>query len=302
MKVQGVAAVVIGRNEGGRLAACLVALRKQLEIIVYVDSGSSDDSVAIAHCHNVDVVELDRNAPFTAARARNAGFDYLMQRVPSPQLVQFIDGDCEMRSCWLALATRYLKDHPQVAVVCGRCRERFPDASPYNRLCDLEWDTPVGEAASSGGNALMRAAAFSDNGGFDPALIAGEEPDLCFRLRRNGWKIHRIEAEMVFHDAAMTRLSQWWKRSRRSGYADMEASHRRGREEPDLPRKVLSNFFWGQPLAWPLWPLLWIKVRARRGSLYATHVVAGKVPHLLGQLSWWYARLTKRAVSLIEYK
>ena len=49
-------------------------------------------------------------------------------------------------------------------------------------------------------------------GGFNPAVIAGEEPELCVRLRQAGWKIHRLDAEMTLHDAAMTSWRQWWKR------------------------------------------------------------------------------------------
>lgn len=297
-----VAAVVIGRNEAPRLASCLAALNLQVENIVYVDSDSHDDSIAIARSQGASVVELERNAPFTAARARNAGVVPLMQRPSPPQFVQFIDGDCEIQPHWIATAIDHLQNHSDVAVVCGRRRERFPDASPYNWLCDIEWNSAVGEAESCGGDSLVRTAAFHEVGGFDPSLIAGEESDLCYRLRGQGWKIARVDAEMTLHDAAMTKVSQWWQRSRRSGYADMEASCRRGHHEPHLVRKVRSNFFWGQPFSWPLWPVLWLRVCRRHGALYATHIVAGKLPHLLGQLSYWHNRVRRRSGRLIEYK
>lgn len=66
----------------------------------------------------------------------------MQRRLPSMQLVQFVDGDCEVDSGWLPAAQAFLDDHPDVAVVCGRRRERFPQRSVYNLLCDLEWDTP----------------------------------------------------------------------------------------------------------------------------------------------------------------
>ena len=40
-----------------------------------------------------------------------------------------------------------------------------------------------------GGDALMRASAFQQVSGFDASIIAGEEPELCVRLRQKGWKI-----------------------------------------------------------------------------------------------------------------
>jgi hypothetical protein len=39
------------------------------------------------------------------------------------------------------------------------------------------------------------------------------------RLRAAGWRVCRLDAEMAWHDAAMTRFGQWWRRTLRSGYA-----------------------------------------------------------------------------------
>src|SRR5207248_7579001 len=125
---------------------------------------------------------------------------------------------------WLERAEQELKVRPEVAVVCGRRRERFPEGSVYNRLCDMEWDTPVGEAESCGGDAMMRVKAVRATGGYRAALIAGEEPELCLRLREAGWKVLRLDAEMTLHDAAMTRFGQWWKRAVRAGHAFAEVS------------------------------------------------------------------------------
>lgn len=141
-----VGAVVIGRNEGARLIACLTSLQDHVGRIVYVDSGSNDGSQDAARKLGVHVVDLDVSVPFTAARARNAGLAALMAETDPPALVQFVDGDCTLDAGWIAVARAFLQEHAEVAVVCGRRRERFPDASLYNRLIDLEWDTPVGEA------------------------------------------------------------------------------------------------------------------------------------------------------------
>ena len=192
-----VGVVAIGRNEGERLRRCLTSVVERAGVVVYVDSGSTDDSVEMARGLGAMVVDLDRTTPFTAARARNAGLATLREAAPGLELVQFVDGDCEVAAGWLELAARQLDAEPQVAVVCGRRRERHPEASIYNRLCDIEWDTPVGYADACGGDALMRVAALAEVGGYDPDLIAGEEPDLCLRLRQRGWKVLRMDAEMT---------------------------------------------------------------------------------------------------------
>ena len=180
-------AVVIGRNEGARLVACLDALQGQVRRMIYVDSGSTDGSVDAARAAGATVVALDMTQPFTAARARNAGLDVLAS--DAPDFVQLLDGDCQMQPGWLPAALAAFAAHPLAVVVCGRRRERFPEASVYNALADREWDTPIGQALACGGDALMRFAAVRAVGGYNPALIAGEEPDLCLRLRAAGFDL-----------------------------------------------------------------------------------------------------------------
>ena len=192
-----VGVVVIGRNEGRRLVDCLASIRTATDNIVYVDSGSTDDSVAAATQIGATVVKLDVSQQFTAARARNEGFSALKSLKLNVRFVQFIDGDCILVSSWMGRAIDFIEQREDVAIVCGRRRERYPSASIYNQLCDLEWDTPVGEAAACGGDALVRVRAFEEAGGFHPRVMAGEEPELCIRLREQGWKIWRLDAEMT---------------------------------------------------------------------------------------------------------
>nr|WP_228056506.1 glycosyltransferase family A protein [Microcoleus sp. LEGE 07076] len=160
--------VAIGRNEGQRLGACLGSAIEKVAVVVYVDSGSTDGSLELARSLGCNTVELDLSTPFTAARARNAGFARLQQAAPNIEFVQFVDGDCEVVDGWLELAQQQLAAKPELAVVCGRRREKFPEATAYNRLCDLEWDTPVGEAKACGGDSMMRVKALEQVGGFTP--------------------------------------------------------------------------------------------------------------------------------------
>lgn len=327
MKCVGV--VAIGRNEGERLRRCLASVVGRAAIVVYVDSGSTDGSVDAERKLGAEVVELDLSVPFTAARARNAGFARLLEILPDIEFVQFVDGDCEIDANWLATGIAVLQAEPRLAVVCGRRRERFPERSIYNRLCDLEWDTPVGDAAACGGDALFRAAAFAAVDGFDASLIAGEEPELCVRLRERGWKIRRLDAEMTLHDAAMTRWRQWWKRAVRAGHAYAEGAALHGDPpERHWVREVRSNWVWGFVVpsiaigfAWPThgWSLLllvgfvvlaWRVLRGARrrcwcvtdALAYAVFTVLGKFPMALGQLQFCCNRVAGRRSRLIEYK
>jgi hypothetical protein len=219
--------VVIGRNEGERLKICLRSACKAAQTI-YVDSGSNDGSAQWAKEFGVDVVELDTTAPFTAARARNFGFRRLRELAPDLKYVQFVDGDCQLDSTWPAAAISLLRSNDRICAVLGRRRERYPERSIYNRMCDEEWDIPVGEVASFGGDVMMQVAAFEASGGYRDELIAGEEPELCIRLKRAGWKVWRLDNEMTLHDAAILHFSQWWQRQVRSGYAFAEGAYLHG--------------------------------------------------------------------------
>ena len=327
--VNSVGLVVIGRNEGERLRRCLSSIRGRGEPVVYVDSASTDGSPALARSMGCDVVDLDAARPFTAARARNEGLDELLRRHPQTEFVQFVDGDCELSAAWCDRARREFQLRPEAGALCGRLREREPQASVYNRLCDMEWDEPSGESSACGGVAMMRVAAFRQAGGFDPGVVAGEEPELCLRMRRSGWKIFRLEDEMGSHDAAITRFGQWWKRSVRSGHAYAQATALHGGSpERAAVRENLGIFFWAWVLpaaalsaAWPtrggslllflLYPLLAIRIatgRRRRGAtlghawLYAVFCVLAKLPQALGQLRFVFARGAGQAPVLIEYK
>lgn len=322
-------AVAIGRNEGDRLISCLDSIVGRAARVVYVDSGSTDGSVEAARVRGAEVVELDPSAPFTAARARNAGLDRLLELAPGLRYVQFVDGDCEVVDGWLARARQELERRPELAVACGRRRERFPERSVYNRLADLEWDTPVGDSEACGGDAMIRVEALRVVGGYDPTLIAGEEPDLCLRLRLRGWKVARLDLEMTRHDLAMTRFGQWWRRHVRAGHAYAEGAARHGRL-PGRPwvRQASSNVFWGVGvplaavgLAWPTsglsllgllgYPAIaWraARGRSRRGAspgdsaLFGASCALSKFPQAIGQLSYAGNRLRGRRGALIEYK
>jgi glycosyltransferase involved in cell wall biosynthesis/GT2 family glycosyltransferase len=329
MRMTTLGVVAIGRNEGGRLRRCLGSALAFTPAVVYVDSGSTDGSLAWARSQGVAAVALDLSLPFTAARARNEGFRRLLQDYPGLEFVQFVDGDCEINPTWLGRARGAFDTGPDVAVVCGRRRERFSGASVYNRLCDMEWDTPVGAADACGGDALFRVAALRGAGGYRAALVAGEEPELCARLRGAGWKVLRIDAEMTLHDAAMSRFGQWWKRNVRAGHAYAECAwlHRAGPVRL-WKRENRSNWFWGLLLpltalaaaafTWGLSLLLlggylalgWriYRGRRRRGSspadarLYAAFCVLGKFAQVAGQIRYHWGRWRGIPSALIEYK
>ncbi len=320
-----IAAVVIGRNEGERLVRCLMSVRPQVKFMVYVDSGSVDGSTEAAERLGASVVNLDMAEPFTAARARNAGYAAVKALMPDIRFVQFIDGDCELVNGWLDVAAKFISQQSDIAVVCGRRRERYPSASVYNRLCDLEWDTPIGQAAACGGDSLVRVEALEAVGGFRTQLIAGEEPELCLRLRERRWKVWRLDAEMTRHDVAITRFGQWWGRAVRFGYGATEVSRLHWRSPLAIWKRELARaIFWGalvpvsialaalfHPIALTavlIYPAQICRVAIARGPTssqswaYAFYMTLAKFAELQGILKFYWRRFRRQAVELIEYK
>jgi GT2 family glycosyltransferase len=323
--------VVIGRNEGQRLVRCLGSIDGAYET-VYVDSGSTDGSVATALESNARVVELDMTRPFTAARARNAGRSALSAECT---FVQFIDGDCVLQPGWLDTARTALRDDSTLAAVFGRRREVAPETSLFNWLCDLEWAVPSGPANYFGGDVMIRARALDRAGGYPSEMIAGEEPDLSLRLRKAGWTIACLPAEMTLHDAALTQFGQWWRRTVRSGHAYAELAWRHRRSFSDYGSRASSVLFWGvcvplvtlaallaglvaktaaiMLLAAGFFSLLilqiarltWRECKNRsfsEAAIIATFLMLGKPAQALGIGKYWLTRLRGKRSTLIEYK
>jgi GT2 family glycosyltransferase len=319
--------VVIGRNEGERLRRCLLSLQGSRHTVVYVDSASTDGSVELARSLGADVVPLDMSTPFTAARARNAGFRRLLEIDPQVDVVQFIDGDCELIDGWLDTAQAFLKGRPEVACVCGRLRERHPERSVYNRLCEVEWDRPAGQTDACGGIAMMRRALFAQAQGFREDLLAGEEPELCARLRAQGFTIWRLADHMAWHDAAMVRFGQWWTRSKRSGFGFAQTLWIGGlRSQPAQTRRAAAAWIWAGAIpmlivaaafvvGWPallgllLYPIQMLRVARhvnappRLKAERAFFLVIGRFPELAGQWQFWRTGRHGRATSpSFDYK
>lgn len=327
-QIEQVGIVIIGRNEGKRLPLCFESLRDINCVKVYVDSGSIDNSVEIAKLNSVAVVKLDLSKPFSASRARNEGFSCLVNINSNIKFVQFIDGDCEMREGWISTGYEFLSSQFCYAVVSGRLRERNPGESIYNLLCDIEWNTAIGDSASCGGIAMIRVEAFNAVNGYREGLLAGEEPEMCFRLRENGWKIHKLIVEMALHDAAMTKFTQWWGRAKRSGYAYANGCYLHGDSvERFNVKQTISVVAWALFLPLlivllavydvrffgliGLYPLQVMRLSIKgkpalntwwKSISYASSNVIGKFPQAMGMLSFVFNQMFNQRAKLIEYK
>jgi glycosyltransferase involved in cell wall biosynthesis len=316
--------VVIGRNEGARLERCLRSIGQmdapgEVEI-VYVDSASVDGSPARAAAMGAKVIAVHPKRP-TAALGRNAGW-----RAASAEFVLFLDGDTILNPAFVKEALRNLDE--TTAIVWGHRREINIQGSIYNRTLDLDWIYPPGITEFCGGDALMRRAVLEQVGGFDETLIAGEEPEMCRRIRSHGWKIRHIDFPMTGHDLAMTKWSQYWRRATRAGYAYAEVSQRfRGSGLPFWEEDARRNRnralvlivlcllgltgWWQFLIVLALFSALVLRTAAKTRwkspslytrLLYGVHSHLQQIPIFVGQLQYWNDRRAGKVRGLIEYK
>jgi GT2 family glycosyltransferase len=327
-----ISVVVIGRNEGARLSRCLESVRQahwqglRWELL-YVDSHSSDGSPDAARRLGARVLNLGDQAP-SAAAGRNVGW-----RAARGALVLFLDGDTRLDPHFVARACTVLNAEPGLVAVWGHRRESDPAQSIYTRVLDLDWVFAPGRVDYFGGDALVRRRALADVGGFDDTLVAGEEPELCRRLRAAGWQIEHIDAPMTQHDLAITTARAWWKRAERAGlaYAQVAARYaqtpdplwqaeaRRNRRHAGVLLAGLGLFGAAARLlpaaaAAPVLVALGLWARSARRCrwkcpdqpalswAYAAHSHLQQLPILAGQWRWWRLQRARRAPELIEYK
>lgn len=323
--------VVIGRNEGERLKDSLNSVMRHApgSPIVYVDSDSIDGSSDYSRSLGIETVCLSTDRPFTAARSRNAGFERLLEVHPDLEFVQFMDGDCELIEGWIESALNVLSAEKDIGIVSGRLFEKYPDASIYNTIIDIEWDTPVGEASTVLGNFCVRTEAFKRVNGFTIDIIAAEDNDFCLRVRAAGYRILRLEPEMTWHDANIMRLSQWYKRSIRGGYGFANISHLHGDNPECHSRKQLySIVFWGgivpsifvvSLLVNPaiavglvvIYALIIVRLVLKKivqgnsvkiACVYSFLIYTGKIAEFLGVLRYWKNTVLVQNHNIIEYK
>lgn len=323
--------VVIGRNEGQRLASCLESIGQVRGVavndVIYVDSASTDGSPELAARYGATVIVVRPERP-AAAIGRNAGW-----RRAASDLILFLDGDTVLHPDFARAACDALARDPSLAAAWGHRREIHPEASIYNRVLDLDWVYPPGLTEFCGGDVLMRRRVLVETGGFDERLIAGEEPELCRRIRARGYRILHIDCPMTGHDLQIMRWSQYWRRATRAGHAYAEVSERfRNSEDPfwssDRRRNMIRASCWLVSLAaaiaasvlFGVIPIaLWLglllllslrsawKARWKRATpgvllLYGLHSQLQQVPIFVGQLQYDLSKRRKRSLKLIEYK
>lgn len=328
--------VIIGRNEAHHLEWSLRSVLHEGLPCVYADCLSRDASLPIARKLKIPVVMVSGEM-LTAAKARNTGFNCLTAQFPSLEYIQFLDGDCQLKANWIATAVKILDENPRLAAISGILEERYPHAGLFHRLAAIEWHLAFQAPHRCGGVTLFRASALRDADGFNDVIRAGEEPELCHRLRQRGWEFKKVELPMATHDLGHASWRTWCRRQMRNGGGALQVYRLHAHEPQPLLRSYLFSIaLW--TLAGPLtaliatvaaglavgfaaglivlmaaclgyvWQAWRIRAYVRRHGIgnsalvYSCMALAGKFPELLGVLFYTFEERFKGKPSLLSQK
>ena len=206
-------------------------------------------SIQIANNYADVVLELDPSIPFSAGRARNEGFEKLVNEFSDIEFVQFVDGDCALKKGWLKEARDTLTGSDSIAAVIGHLQEVGNPSGVFGRLFSMEWHSGAGEVSDFGkfgGITMIKRSVLHELGGYNPSVIAGQDSELGVRMKLAGYIVFKIDAPMATHDAGIDTFRQWWKRSVRAGHAIGQRAYLNGNTPlRDCVHERRSTWFWG---------------------------------------------------------
>ncbi|HET6202115.1 MAG TPA: glycosyltransferase [Planctomycetota bacterium] len=213
--------IVCSRNGGRTIRACLEGIRRleypDFETIV-VDDGSTDATADIAREYPVRLIRIPHGG---LSHARNVGL-----AAATGDFVAYIDDDASPDPHWLTYLAHAFSGTPHAAVggpniappgngFVGRCVANSP-GNPVHVLLDDQEAEHI-----PGCNMAFRRSSLLAIGGFDPRFrAAGDDVDVCWRLRENGSSLGFSPAAMVWH-LPRSSVRAFWKQQ--VGYGRAEA-------------------------------------------------------------------------------
>ncbi len=187
--------------------------------VVVADNASTDGSLTWLQAEHPEVktISLDKNHGFAE------GYNRALKDVDAGYVV-LLNSDVEVTNNWLDPILTYMRSHPEVAacqpkILSFKNRRSFEyagaggglldslgypfcqgrilseledDQGQYDQIKEIFW--------ASGAAMVLRKNVFKDLGGFDGDFFAHmEEIDLCWRMKRAGYKIAVFPESVVYH-------------------------------------------------------------------------------------------------------
>lgn len=186
--------------------------------IIFVDNGSSDNSLLFVE-HNyrdkIAVVKIDRNLGFS--EGFNEGI-----RASSGEYLALLSNDMVVDRNWLKPVVKLMKSDQGIGLagckrlaygtttlldgiggdlyLCGRVKE-----IGTGEVDRGQYDANMDNLGFIGGAMIIRRRTTEQVGLFDPDLfIYSEDVDLCFRIRKAGYKVVYVYDAVLWHRSSAT--------------------------------------------------------------------------------------------------
>lgn len=195
--------IIIGKNEGWKLSKCLNSVKDTIEVnkledaeIIYVDSDSSDDSIARAlSFKHVTVYKITGEC--NAAVGRNVG-----ARAARGEILFFIDGDMEIKPSFLKLVINDGK--LRYDLVTGHIIEKYYDQEgnllgKKNRTFGKELPAEDEKVSVTGGLFLISKKTWNSVNEMNERFWKSQDLDLCLRLCKKKADLVRKNAVFAVH-------------------------------------------------------------------------------------------------------
>ena len=222
-KIPRVAVVILNYNGRDYLEEYLPSVIQPGDIpvkYIVADNGSTDDSIDFIRKYypEIEVHELENNYGFAE------GYNRVIRSISNHEYIVFLNSDVETEAGWLDPIIEEMDDDPAIGVAQPKilsydekekfeyagaaggyidmlgypfCRGRIfdvleTDDGQYNDTREVFW--------SSGAAMVMRKSVYDKFGGFDSSFFAHqEEIDLCWRIKKAGYKVMAIGDSWVYH-------------------------------------------------------------------------------------------------------
>ena len=207
--------VIIARNQAAHVARVVQSVLDEplVDEVLLVDSASADDTVDRAKDFQIKVVQLLETQSLSPSAGRRVGFE-----LTSGGFVLFLDGDMQLLPGWTARAIDLLSSELDVAAVAGAVVNVYDDERPESIARDGSGEATELRCRHTGGMAIYRRAALEQVGGFHPYLRSDEEPELCLRIRRAGFRLLKLDLPAALHFTSAPTLASLFERRRRNLY------------------------------------------------------------------------------------
>ena len=261
--------VIVCTHNGARTLRDTLAGLQRLEYpdfeVIVVDDGSTDATPAIVEEYGWRRIRTDHRG---LAAARNAGAE-----AATGEIVAYIDDDAYPDPHWLNyLATTFMTTRhagvggpnlpPAGDGPIAECIANAPGGPVHVLLSDREAEH------IPGCNMAFRAECLRAIGGFDPRFrAAGDDVDVCWRLRDRGWSLGFSAAAVVWHHRRNS-VRTYWRQQRGYGHAEALLAAKWPEKYNGLGHVTWAGRLYGKGLA---------QVGSRRSRVY--HGVWGSAPY-----------------------